>query len=60
MSKEMFEKGLVVRKEVLGKEYVDRNLANADDFNMPMQEWVTESCWGRSGRARGCRARRAA
>ena len=46
MSKEMFEKGLAVRKEVLGKDYVERNLASADDFNMPMQEWVTESCWG--------------
>jgi len=30
-----------VRKEVLGAEYVERNLASADDFNMPMQELVT-------------------
>jgi 4-carboxymuconolactone decarboxylase len=46
MSKELWDKGLAVRKEVLGAEYVERNLKAADDFNMPMQELVTESCWG--------------
>jgi len=46
MNKELWDKGLAVRKEVLGSEYVDRNLKAADDFNMPMQELVTESCWG--------------
>jgi len=46
MSKEMWEKGLAVRKDVLGTEYVDRQLAMTDDFNQPLQELVTESCWG--------------
>lgn len=46
MQKELWDKGLAVRKEVLGAEYVERNLKAADDFNMPMQELVTESCWG--------------
>jgi 4-carboxymuconolactone decarboxylase len=46
MSKELWEKGLAVRKEVLGAEYVDRNLKAADDFNQPLQELVTQSCWG--------------
>jgi 4-carboxymuconolactone decarboxylase len=46
MLKELWDKGLAVRKEVLGAEYVERNLASADDFNMPMQELVTQSCWG--------------
>ena len=46
MSKELWDKGLAVRKEVLGAEYVERNLASADDFNMPMQELVTQFCWG--------------
>lgn len=46
MSKELWDKGLAVRKEVLGAEYVERNLKAADDFNMPMQELVTQSCWG--------------
>jgi len=46
MSKELWDKGLAVRKEVLGAEYVERNLKNVDDFGMPMQELVTQSCWG--------------
>ena len=46
MSKELWDKGLAVRKEVLGAEYVERQLATVDDFGMPMQELVTQSCWG--------------
>ena len=46
MLKELWDKGLAVRKEVLGADYVERNLKAADDFNMPMQELVTQSCWG--------------
>jgi len=45
MNKEAFEKGLSTRREVLGADYVDGSLENADDFNMPMQELVTEYCW---------------
>ena len=46
MSNEMFEKGLKVRREVLGAEYVDKAIADADDFNRPLQELVTSYCWG--------------
>lgn len=46
MSKEVFERGLEIRKSVLGKEFVEKSLASADDFNRPMQELVTEYCWG--------------
>jgi len=46
MDKERFENGLNMRKEVLGKEYVERSLANANEFNQPFQELVTEFCWG--------------
>ncbi|CAM3741674.1 carboxymuconolactone decarboxylase family protein [Polynucleobacter brandtiae] len=45
MNKEAFEKGLKTRREVLGAEYVDQSIENADAFNMPMQELVTEYCW---------------
>jgi 4-carboxymuconolactone decarboxylase len=45
MNKEAFEKGLKTRREVLGAEYVDASISNADDFNRPMQELVTEYCW---------------
>lgn len=44
--RELFEKGLEIRKAVLGAEYVDQAIAGADDFNRPMQELVTEYCWG--------------
>jgi len=37
--------GLKTRREVLGAEYVDAAVANADDFSRPLQEWVTETAW---------------
>ena len=46
MNKELFEKGLQVRRAVVGDAYVDASLHSADDFSMPMQELVTEFCWG--------------
>ena len=46
MNQDLFDKGLATRREVLGTEYVDASLKNADDFNMPMQELVTQYCWG--------------
>ena len=46
MNKALFEAGLKNRREVLGSEYVDKSIASADDFNMPMQRYVTEACWG--------------
>ncbi|HJT06265.1 MAG TPA: 4-carboxymuconolactone decarboxylase [Stellaceae bacterium] len=46
MNKEMYEKGLSVRRDVLGADYVDNAIRNADDFNRPLQELVTEYCWG--------------
>ena len=46
MDKTRYEKGLAVRRAVLGSEYVDKSLRSADDFSRPMQELVTEYCWG--------------
>jgi len=48
MTSEQFDKGLAMRKEVLGEEYVDAALAKADDFNHDFQNMVTEYCWGGS------------
>lgn len=42
---EKFERGLKTRRAVLGDEYVDRSLAQADDFNWPLQQLTTEFCW---------------
>lgn len=46
MNKDMYDKGLAIRRKVLGDAYVDAALKNADDFNRPLQELVTEYCWG--------------
>jgi 4-carboxymuconolactone decarboxylase len=46
MTESTFERGLGIRKEVLGAEHVERSLARADDFNRPYQELITEYCWG--------------
>ncbi len=43
---ELFNKGLAIRREVLGAEYVDGSLAKADDFMMAFQRITTEVCWG--------------
>lgn len=45
MNRDAFEKGLKTRREVLGAEYVDQAIRNADEFNLPLQELVTEYCW---------------
>lgn len=42
----LFQKGLKVRREVLGPEYVDSSLANANEFMSAFQEITTEWCWG--------------
>ena len=42
----LFAKGLAVRREVLGADYVDKSLADADDFMMAFQNLTTEWCWG--------------
>ena len=44
MDQKTYDRGLEIRKAVLGKDYVDTQLKNADAFNQPMQELVTEYC----------------
>ena len=46
MDNDLFEKGLEMRKGTLGAEYVEKNLAAADDFTRPFQEAMTAWCWG--------------
>ena len=46
MDNKLFEKGLEKRKATLGKEYVEKNLAKADDFTRPFQETMTAWAWG--------------
>lgn len=46
MDKEVHDRGLAMRRKVLGEEYVDRALKSADDFNRDFQRIVTQYAWG--------------
>jgi 4-carboxymuconolactone decarboxylase len=43
---ETYQRGLEIRSAVLGQDYVNRALAGADDFTKPLQDLITEYCWG--------------
>jgi 4-carboxymuconolactone decarboxylase len=43
---ELYEKGMAMRRQVLGDAYVDKATSNVDDFNRDFQRIVTEYCWG--------------
>ena len=44
--RETYERGLQARREVLGDAHVEKSLAQATEFTRPIQELVTEYCWG--------------
>jgi 4-carboxymuconolactone decarboxylase len=46
MDQKMHDKGLAVRKAVLGGAYVNNALKNVDEFNKPFRELLNEYCWG--------------
>ena len=46
MDKDLYDKGMTIRREVLGDAYVDRALAKSNAFNEPLQELVATYCWG--------------
>jgi 4-carboxymuconolactone decarboxylase len=46
VNKNLYDRGLAKRRQVLGDEYVDRALANLNDFNRQFQQLTTEYCWG--------------
>ncbi len=46
MDQDLYDKGMKIRREVLGDAYVDRALSKAGPFNEPLQELVTTYCWG--------------
>lgn len=43
---QQFENGLQMRKRVMGEDFVEKAFANADDFTMPLQEFITRNAWG--------------
>jgi 4-carboxymuconolactone decarboxylase len=46
VGQDRFDEGMKLRKQVLGADYVERSMAGADEFSLPMQELSTEYCWG--------------
>ena len=46
MISDLQERGIEMRKKVLGTEYVEQTLASTDKFTQPLQELVNEYCWG--------------
>jgi len=43
---DVYQTGLNIRKSILGADFVEKSIASADEFNLPMQQLVTEYCWG--------------
>ncbi len=41
-----YDEGMRMRRQVLGDAHVQRSLDNATEFSRPLQELVTEYCWG--------------
>jgi len=46
LNRQTYDKGLQIRSAVLGEAYVNKALADADDFTKPLQDLITEYCWG--------------
>jgi 4-carboxymuconolactone decarboxylase len=46
MNPDLYAQGLQTRRDVLGADYVDAAIASADDFNRPLQDLLTQYCWG--------------
>lgn len=43
---QQYESGLQKRKQTMGEDYVERAFANADEFTMPLQDFITRNAWG--------------
>ena len=46
MDKAVYDRGMAMRRKVLGDDYVDRVIANITDFDRQFQEQLTEHAWG--------------
>lgn len=41
-----YDKGLATRKQVMGEDFVANAFANATEFTLPMQHYITRNAWG--------------
>ncbi|WP_353713673.1 4-carboxymuconolactone decarboxylase [Arthrobacter sp. K5] len=46
MNSSAYQQGMQIRRDVLGDAHVEKSLSNATDFSRPIQDLVTEYCWG--------------
>ncbi len=46
MDKQVFDRGMKIRREVLGDDHVDKSMVFSDDLSRPLQELITQYCWG--------------
>jgi 4-carboxymuconolactone decarboxylase len=46
MPDKLFDRGMKVRRKVLGAEYLNKQFQNIDDFTVPFQELATNTAWG--------------
>jgi len=46
MAEEDYQRGVGVRRQVMGDEFVDRAMAAVTDFTQPVQDYINENCWG--------------
>ena len=46
MSSDRYERGLAIRTEVMGEEFVERAMQGASEFTRPLQQYLNENCWG--------------
>ena len=46
MDKALYDKGIAMRRKVLGDDYVDRAVANTTDFDRKFQDLLNEFAWG--------------
>ena len=55
-TQDLFDRGLATRKRVLGEDYVNASIGNADEFAMKLQEFITTHAWGAIWGPRGAAA----
>jgi 4-carboxymuconolactone decarboxylase len=46
MAEEDYQRGMRVRRKVMGDEFVDRAMNAVTDFTQPVQDYINENCWG--------------
>jgi 4-carboxymuconolactone decarboxylase len=46
VTEDAYQRGMAVRREVLGDEHVDRAVENTTAFTAPFQEFITRAAWG--------------